>query len=190
MIKFQLKLLNFELKVIKLSIKHIKFSIHPNSLKSIFSLVDGTTNMKFTLKFAHSELKNICYGAGWILGFRYGEYVDVSSYIMSEGLYDGGGDRYVYFCLDDFNHTSMNPHEVCFEKYSINESVLAKIYLTDGKFAINIDDSSNGNNIVKTRKFAGPIDLGKIKVKILDQYGNVVDLNHMDFSFSLQVCIA
>ena len=114
--------------------------------------------------------------------FRYAEYLDVTSYIMSEGLFDGGGDRYVYFCLDDFNH-SLNPHEVCFEKYSANESVLAKIYLTDGKFAVNIDDSSNGNNIVKTRKFAGPIDLSKIKVKILDQYGDVVDLNHMDFSF-------
>ncbi len=172
------------------ALKNIKFSIHENSLKSIFSVVDGTSSSyRFTLKFAHSELKNISFGAGWILGFRYAEYLDVTSYIMSEGLFDGGGDRYVYFCLDDFNHSSLNPHEVCFEKYSANESVLAKIYLTDGKFAVNIDDSSNGNNIVKTRKFAGPIDLSKIKVKILDQYGDVVDLNYMDFSFSLQVCI-
>ena len=171
-------------------LSNIKFSIHENSLKSIFSVLDGTSNsFKFDLKFAHSELKNICFGVGWILGFRYGKYTDITSYVMSEGLYDGGGDRYIYFCLDDFNHSSLNPHEVCFEKYSINESVLAKIYLTDGKFAINIDDSSNGNNIVKTRKFSGPIDLGKIKVKILDQYGDVIDLNHMDFSFTLQVCI-
>ncbi len=172
-------------------LKHIKFTIHPNSLKSIFSIVgDPGSSFKFNLKFAHTELKNISFGAGWILGFRYGEYSNVDSYVMSEGLFDGGGDRYVFFCLDDFNHCSMNPHDVCFEKYSANESVLAKIYLSDGKFAINIDDnSSSSSNIVKTRRFSGPIDLSKIKVKIIDQYGDTVDLNSMDFSFSLQVCI-
>ena len=171
-------------------LQNIKFSIHENSLKSIFSVIDGTSSsFTFDVKFAHSELKNICYGAGWILGFRYGKYTSITSYVMSEGLFDGGGDRYIYFCLDDFNHSSLNPHEVCFEKYSINESVLAKIYLADGKFAINIDDSSNSSNTtVKTRVFSGPIDLSKVKIRILDQYGEVIDLNHMDFSFSLQIC--
>ena len=174
------------------SLCNIKFTIHENSLKSIFSVVDSApSSFTFNLKFSHSELTNICFGSGWILGFRHGEYTNVTSYIMSEGLFDGGGDRYIYFCLDDFNHSSLNPHDVCFEKYSINESVLAKIYLSDGKFAINIDDSSNSSStVVKTRKFSGPIDLSKIKVKVLDQYGSVIDLNHMDFSFSLQVCIA
>ena len=171
---------------------NLKFTIHENSLKSIFSVVDGApTSFSFNVKFAHSEIKNISAGAGWILGFRHGEYSGVTSYVMSEGLFDGGGDRYIYFCLDDFNNSSMNPHEVCFEKYSINESVLAKIYLSDGKFAINIDDSSNSaSTTVKTRKFSGPIDLSKIKVRVLDQHGDVIDLNDMDFSFSLQVCIA
>ena len=174
------------------SLCNLKFTIHENSLKSIFSVVDGASNgFSFNLKFAHNEIKNICFSTGWILGFRHGEYSGITSYIMSEGLFDGGGDRYVYFCLDDFNNSSLNPHDVCFEKFSINEACLAKIYLSDGKFAINIDDSSNSaNTVVKTRKFSGPVDLSKIKVKVIDQYGDVIDLNNMDFSFSLQVCIA
>ena len=172
------------------ALSYIKFSIHPNNLKSIFSVVSGSpSDFTFTVKFAHSELKNLSFSAGWIFGYRYGEYTNIKDYVMSEGLFDAGGDRYVYFCLDDFNHSSMNPHDVCFEQYTINESVLAKIYLTDGKFAINIDDSSSSSNtIVKTRKYAGPIDISKIKVKILDQFGEVIDLNHMDFSFTLQIC--
>ena len=121
-------------------LQNIKFSVHPNKLKSVFSVVSGSpANFGFTIKFAHSELKNISSGAGWIFGFRYGEYTNIKDYIMSEGLFDAGGDRYIYFCLDDFNNSSMNPHDVCFEEYSINENVLAKIYLADGKFSINIE---------------------------------------------------
>ena len=171
-------------------LQYVKFSIHPNQLKSIFSVVSGSpANFGFTINFAHTEIKNLSSGAGWIFGFRYGEYTNIKTYITSEGLFDAGGDRYVYFCLDDFNNSSMNPHDVCFEQYAINESILAKIYLTDGKFSINIDDtSSSSNTVVKTRKFKGPVDISKIKVKILDQFGDVVDLNHMDFSFTLQFC--
>lgn len=180
----------FYLSQISNGLKNIKFSIHENSLKSIFSVVGvPLPGFTFDVNFDNNELKNICYGAGWILGFRDVKYTSKDNRVMSEGLFDGGGDRYIYFCLDDFNHSSLNPHEVCFEKYSINESVLAKIYLTDGKFAINIDDSSNSSNTtVKTRVFSGPIDLSKIKIRILDQYGEVIDLNNMDFSFSLQIC--
>ena len=38
------------------------------------------------------------------MGFRSANYINIIDNIESEGLYDGGGDRYVYFCIDDFQY--------------------------------------------------------------------------------------
>ena len=66
--------------------------------------------------------------------------------------------------------------------------VLAKIYLIDGKFGVNIDDNTDDlNNQTRTRNYHGPIDLGKFHVTIIDEYGRKISLNNMDFSFVLEV---
>ena len=54
------------------------------------------------------------------------------------------------------------------------------------KYSHNIinDDGENHN---KTRKFYGPVDIQKIHVRLIDQYGRLVDLNNMDFTFSLEL---
>ena len=70
----------------------------------------------------------------------------------------------------------------------MRDDVLAKIYLIDGKFAMNVDNNPDDCcNHVKTRKYFGPIDLRKIHVRLLNQYGRVINLNNMDYSFSLEV---
>ena len=50
---------------------------------------------------------------------------------------------------------------------------------------IIIDD--NNNPLTKTRKYNGPVNIKKIHIKILDKFGNIVDLNNMDFSFTIEV---
>ena len=128
------------------------------------------------------------YTAGWTMGFRYSQYLHITTYIMSEGLFDAGGDRYLYFCLNDFNKNVNNSNVVLFDDSMMRDDVLAKIYLIDGKFAINIDSApDNCCSHVKTRKYFGPIDLRKIHVRLLNQYGRVINLNNMDYSFSLEV---
>ena len=42
--------------------------------------------------------------AGWIMGFRKNNYENIEYTIESEALYDGGGDRYIYFCFDDYQY--------------------------------------------------------------------------------------
>ena len=170
-------------------LKYVKFSILNHSLKSVFSFVEtAPDDLVMNVKFVDDESTNIMYGAGWILGFRYGMYLNVEASLMSEGLYDGGGDRYLYFCLNDFNRNASNHNIVYFDDSVMRDDVLAKIYLKDGKFAINIDDSSDDCcNHVKTRRYFGPIDLKKIHVKLIDQYGRRIDLNNMDYSFSLEI---
>ena len=67
----------------------------------------------------------------------------------------------------------------------IQKDIIGKIYLHDGKFNINISDNDAESNI-KKREFLGPVNIKTIKIKILDQFGSLIYLNNMDWSFSLE----
>jgi hypothetical protein len=170
-------------------LKFVKFTIDKYSLKSRFEFTECTPEKYImNIKFVDDSTKNIMYNAGWILGFRYGQYLNIDKLVISEGLFDCGGDTYFYFCLDDFNKNVNNANIVYFQSSTMRYEVLAKIYLIDGKFSVNIDDSSDDmNNQAKTRKYHGPVDLKKIHITILDEFGRKINLNNMDFSFVLEV---
>ena len=170
-------------------LKFVKYSIDPHSLKSTFQFIkDAPDDIEMNVKFVDPRTKSIMYTAGWTMGFRYAQYLHITTYLMSEGLFDAGGDRYIYFCLNDFNKNVNNSNVVLFDDSMMRDDVLAKIYMIDGKFAVNIDNTPDDCcNHVKTRKYFGPIDLRKIHVRLLNQYGRVINLNNMDYSFSLEV---
>ena len=78
-------------------LKYIKFTIDPNTLKTSFSLVnfeefEEEKHIIFNLKFIENINQNAMTTMGWILGFRLGTYLDIEDCIVSEGLFDGGGD--------------------------------------------------------------------------------------------------
>jgi hypothetical protein len=67
----------------------------------------------------------------------------------------------------------------------LNEDILAKIPMKNGKLSLVIND--NNNNLAKLRRYNGPINLSKIQIKLLDQFGSIIDLNNMDYSFTLEL---
>ena len=123
--------------------------------------------------------------SGWIFGFRMPTYLHIYNTLTSESLFDGCGDRYIYFSLTDYQYNNNNSNIVCFDKSLIESDILAKIPLTNGKLSVIIDD--NKNPLTKTRKYNGPVNINKLHIKILDKFGEVIDLNNMDFSFTLEV---
>ena len=67
----------------------------------------------------------------------------------------------------------------------MDEHILAKIPMIDGKLNQIIDE--NDNLLNKKREYNGPIDLSRFYIKIMDAYGQIIDLNKMDFSFSIEL---
>lgn len=170
-------------------LKNIKFSINPNSLKSTFTVIKDECDCKtynFSIKLSLDINQNIVNTAGWILGFRYANYINISNTI-SEGLFDAGGDRYVYLCINDFQYNNNTSNIVCFDNSILNEDVIAKIPMINGKLSLIIND--NNNNLAKIRRYNGPINLSKIQIKVLDQFGTRIDLNNMDFSMTIELQI-
>jgi len=169
-------------------LKYIQFTIDPISLKTSFKIIESDQNsntFSFTLKFIENLNQNAMSTMGWLLGFRLGTYIEVEDCIISEGLFDAGGDRYIYICINDFQYNNNNSNIVCFDKSILNEDVIAKIPMINGKFSLIIND--NNQVLAKLRRYNGPVNLSRLQIKILDRFGTIIDLNNMDFSFTLEM---
>jgi hypothetical protein len=119
---------------------------------------------------------------GWILGFRNGIYINNASYV-SEGVVDLLGSRYLYLVVDDFNNNVNNSFYSAFNSSILNKNILARISLQSNTF--NIFTENNLNIITTPRQYFGPVNIQKLNIQLLDEYGRVIDLNNMDYSFSL-----
>ena len=167
-------------------LKNLKISVNPYNLKTIIELVNEDTHIVFSLHFVTDDNDNIMNTLGWILGFRLARYLKIDEAIQSEGMYDGGGDRYVFFCLNDYQYSRNDENVVCFEDTSIDENILAKIPMINGKLSLIIDEN-DGCSLTKTRTYNGPVNIRKINIRVLDKFGEIIDLNHMDYSFTLEL---
>jgi hypothetical protein len=119
---------------------------------------------------------------GWNLGFRNGMYSGVTNYV-SEGIVDLSGPRYFYLVVDDYNNNVNNNFYSAFNSSILNKNILARISLQANQF--NILKQNNLNIVTTPREYFGPINLYAMNVQLLDEYGRIVDLNNMDYSFCL-----
>lgn len=170
------------------NLNNIKFSINPQNLKSQFEIIDDEEcyHFNFSIQFCKETNQNMINTAGWILGYRIANYLNVDK-LVSEGLFDAGGDRYVFLSINDYQYNNNISNIVCFDNSILNEDVIAKVPMNNGKLSLIIND--NNNNLAKIRRYNGPINLSKLQIKLLDQFGSVINLNNMDFSLTIEMQI-
>ena len=124
---------------------------------------------------------------GWTIGFRNGIYENNLNYV-SEGVVDVTGPRYIYLVVDDHNNNVNNGFYSAFNSSLLNNNILARISLQSRFFDVQI---SNNLNIVTTpREYFGPVNIQNINIQLLDEYGRVLDINNMDYSFCLTLTTA
>ena len=121
---------------------------------------------------------------GWIMGFRNIEY-GYSAVYTSEAIYNSVASDYIFFILNDFNNSQSQNILAMYSKSYIGNNILAMIPLTSNSFHICFDNGSDF--IEKKRDYFGPVNLQRLKIELRNQYGELLDLNCMDFSFSLEV---
>ena len=119
---------------------------------------------------------------GWLLGFRNGNYINNLNYV-SEGVLDITGPKYVYLVLDDYNNNVNNNFFSAFNSSILNKNILARISLQANLF--NTLQQNNLNIVTTPRDYFGPINLQTMNIQLLDEYGRILDLNNMDFSFCI-----
>jgi hypothetical protein len=131
---------------------------------------------------------------GWLLGFRNGVYVNNINYV-SEGILDLFGPRYFYLVVDDYNNNVNNNFYSAFNSSILNKNILARISLgvsstTLQTTTFNILEQNNLMTITPERMYFGPVNIQTLTIQLLDEYGRIVNLNNMDFSFCLSLTLA
>ena len=124
---------------------------------------------------------------GWTLGFRNGIYENNLNYV-SEGVVDVTGPRYIYLVIDDHNNNVNNGFYSAFNSSLLNNNILARISLQSRFFDVQM--SNNLNIITNPREYFGPVNIQNMNIQLLDEYGRVIDLNNMDYSFCLTLTTA
>jgi hypothetical protein len=124
---------------------------------------------------------------GWTLCFRNGIYANNLNYV-SEGVVDVTGPRYIYLVLDDHNNNVNNGFYSAFNSSLLNNNILARISLQSKFFDVQI--TNNLNIVTNPREYFGPINIQNISIQLLDEYGRVLDINNMDYSFCLTLVTA
>jgi hypothetical protein len=119
---------------------------------------------------------------GWIMGFRNGYYENNTTYV-SEGIINLVGLRYIYLVVDDFNNSVLDGFYGAFTSSILNKNILARISLQGSVF--NFMSKDNLNLISTPRQYFGPVDIQKLQIQLLDEYGRILNLNNMDYSFCL-----
>jgi hypothetical protein len=119
---------------------------------------------------------------GWLLGFRNGIYTGNINYV-SEGIADLNGSKYLYLVVDDYNNNVNNGFYSAFNASVLNKNILARISMQPTPFGITAQN--NLSLITNPRQYFGPVDIQKLNIQLLDEYGRIIELNNMDYSFCL-----
>jgi hypothetical protein len=120
---------------------------------------------------------------GWALGFRKRHYKGQQSY-TGEGTVDLAGCKYIFLCINDFKNTTQDVCTILYENSFLRKHILARIPMREGKGAVLFDDPSD--KITKKRHYFGPVNIDKLHIQLIDEYGMEIDMNYNDYSFALE----
>jgi len=119
---------------------------------------------------------------GWKMGFRNGVYEN-GSLALSEGVLNMLGPRYLFLVVDEYSNSVNDNFYSAFTDSLLNKNILARLTTNVGNF-----EYISQNNLITTtspREYFGPIDIQNLKIQLLDEYGRIIKLNSMDYSFCL-----
>lgn len=188
-----------------------KTSIYANRLayrdagdNLIFEEEEKEKRFRFTIDFS-VDLPNFPFQktAGWMLGFRKfvyeADYTSVFTdltaneilenryFLESESSYGSSTMHYFFLEIDDFQR-NFTPDAIISGKADttfIGKNILARISVSSNENTIILD---NGSDLIfKKRTYFGPVKIEKLQIRLVDRFGEVVNLNANDFSFALEI---
>jgi hypothetical protein len=156
--------------------------------------VFSTTSNSYDISF-NSPVDSRCNfnlsGLGWLLGYRSNSYSINSSSkkATSEGVALLKYPRHIYVALNEFSNSSnVNAFHVPGSNSNLNKNIIARVSVPDTGFGTTIVGSHGSGTLVsEVRKYLEKINIQRIQVQLLDDAGNVIDLNGGDFSVNLRV---
>ena len=165
----------------------IACSYDPNSGHITFATTDPSiTSMEFyfNLNSAGEEYTStsITMRAGYVFGFKNSSYTGLKTY-TSEGILNPSPINYVYLAIEDFNQNVNNSFISAMSDTVSSSDIIARITVGDNYFGVI--NETNKSIITEPREYFGPVDISRLRIRVYDEYGRILDMNHADFSFCL-----
>jgi hypothetical protein len=168
------------------------------NLTATFNEVTGKFTFTATRYFgldttAEGYNRRFDYGLGYFLGFSRGLHRSPTTTpfeVVSDGCASFQGDNYLLLQVNDFacvTQTVATNDSTWLPSGRSKEEIvaLAKIVIREPKNYMTFDDYAGQH--VKEVVFPSPVDLARLRIRVLDPYGNPVDMCSAQFSFSLEV---
>lgn len=153
-------------------------------------------NLSFTV--SHDPTRYIFLNMGWLFGYTKSRYNFLTDYVSTatttqeigfnpEAPLDFTGTKYFLLEVTDYNNNA--PAVLKYpapDKYSFTvKDILAKVPNVSSPYSIIFEDSSD--RVFKTRNYFGPVKLQKLRIRLLDENGIVVNLNNSTMAITFEV---
>ena len=190
----------------------LRYTVDRVSGRSIFAQdisAAGWSPIPFTVTFNVDRSGNTVDNAalptflGWSMGFRAAAYnregVGSGAFaatgttamsLISEGVCSIRGPRYAFIAIDDYNNNVNNYFISAYKDSVSSPNVVARLNLNSMQqsgqvYCIGQDDGVSGQLDFRTRVYFGPVDIQKMRITVLDEFGRILNLNHMDWSMAI-----
>ena len=119
---------------------------------------------------------------GWNLGYQRPLYEGAIAY-TADTIIEPATVRYLFLAIDDYHNSGNNHFLSAFQKSFLNPNILARISVKGTYFSLVME---NDLNIVsEPRQYFGPVDIQRLRIRLFDEYGRIIDMNNANFSFCL-----
>lgn len=120
---------------------------------------------------------------GRVLGFTRRMYRGQTEYLGETRADPFLCMRYLYLDIADFQNQYAPTFVPAFSNINLSSSVIAKMVRSSEP----CDSAATLKLITEPRIYFGPTDVSRMHVRILDAYGNILDVANADYSFTLRV---
>lgn len=164
----------------------LMFNVDRTSGRSVFSYSESLISTNFTIVWGVTESgqidlnTNIQLKLGWMLGFRVNSYTGLS--IVSEGICFCKSPNYGFLSVNDYQKSVNDCFISAFNSSYLSNEIIAKFNLNYMQLDNGIYQPITSEFCATKKKYFGPVDIEKLEIKILDEFGNILDLNNMDWS--------
>jgi hypothetical protein len=135
---------------------------------------------------------------GWSLGFRATTYnrginesiSNAATAIISEGTCCIRGPQYAFIAIDDYNNSVNNYFISAYQDSISSPNVVVRLNLSQiqqngQSYQMGQDDGVSSQPDFRSRSYFGPVDIQKMRITVLDEFGRVLNLNNMDWSMAI-----
>ena len=123
---------------------------------------------------------------GWALGFK-GTFYGGGTTYTGESVVDPFPLRYFYLSVNEYSNNTNNSFINAFNKGGLGSDILARISLSGASNYFSVFRENDFTLVTEPRNYFGAVDITRLNIRILDDFGRVMQLNKGDYSLTINL---